>query len=858
MNKWYQSKGCKGLLVLTAHILVVFIMVSMVLVTVAAGGRYLNPFTHIPKHFEDTEKFAENLYGEISSALYGRSHKENFETDGVYNPEKIVDVVRYAKEDVIDGESSSGLSYRLGDLALWSGIYTEEELEIPTLAVCKKTDGTYYYYTMEEFQMLFDTGELSFIVDVEENGRDSDDIFYELENGYFYDKRGSGVSVPIKDKNNQVLYTDCWTGGFFIEEIADCKPQEAESLVSLFNTNMELNGRMSEYAGYLNDVIRRLYGQLESYENLGEEHQQGNTNLSYMFVNDETKEVYTNVPECAAYENVESNIAQFQKKGKYVIVGTQKKDFSSNIKEAKIEDWYHLAKQISGNYRMAVAIDTDYPIQDTFSEYRNNYGKAVAGVADSTMFVWVAMAALFVILVWLTMIAGRTKEQDELKLCFFDRWKTEIAATVIGIGVMSGMGIVCVSIDHIWRRIYAVNDGWYYQQQVGDVNPEGLFLAGVGAAFTFAFALAGYLSLIRRLKAGNLWRNSISYLFVQTLKAFWRHRKATTKTVLAYVGFLFIHLLMMTGDGKIVFLGIGVDVAAFIYLVREAIGKQKVKEGLNRIGGGELNYQISENGLRGDYLEITRKLNNIGEGLNAAVEESMKNERLKTDLITNVSHDIKTPLTSIINYVDLLKREDFEDPKIQNYLNILESKAQRLKTLTEDVVEASKISSGNIKLEFMNLNLVEMINQTNGEFSEKFENRNLNVVMNLPETPVLVYADGRRMWRVLENLFGNAAKYAMEGTRIYADLEVKGNRVYFSLKNISEQPLNILADELTERFIRGDVSRSTEGSGLGLSIAKSLVERQNGTLDLYLDGDLFKATISFDLARPKAGEESNS
>ena len=173
-------------------------------------------------------------------------------------------------------------------------------------------------------------------------------------------------------------------------------------------------------------------------------------------------------------------------------------------------------------------------------------------------------------------------------------------------------------------------------------------------------------------------------------------------------------------------------------------------------------------------------------------------------------------------------------------------------------MEASKISSGNIKLEFMNLNLVEMINQTNGEFSEKFENRNLNVVMNLPETPVLVYADGRRMWRVLENLFGNAAKYAMEGTRIYADLEVKGNRVYFSLKNISEQPLNISADELTERFIRGDVSRSTEGSGLGLSIAKSLVERQNGTLDLYLDGDLFKATISFDLARPKAGEESNS
>lgn len=857
MNKWYQSKGCKGLLVLAAHILVVFSTVSMVLVTVVAGGQYLNPFMHIPKHYEDTEKFAENLYGEVSSALYGRNYKQNFETDGVYNPEKIVDVVRYAKEDVIDGESLSGLSYKLGDLARWSEIFDEEGLETPTLVVCKKTDGTYYYYTMEEFQMLFDTGELSFIVDTQESGRDSDDIFYELENGYFYGNNGSGVSVPVKDKNNQVLYIDCWTGGFFIEEIADCKPQEAENLIGLFNTNMELNGRMSEYANYLNDIIRYLYKQLENYETLKEEHQQGNTNLSYMFVNDETKEVYTNVMEYDTYENVEDNMAQFQKKGKYVIVGTQKRDFLSNIEEAKIEDWYHLAKQISGNYRMAVAIDTDYPIQDVFYEYRNNYGKAVAGVADSTVFVWAAMAALLVILVWLTMIAGRTKDEDGVKLCFFDRWKTEIAATVIGMGVISGVGIVCVAVDHIWQIIYEMNEGWYYQQ-VGNVNPEGLFLVGVGAACTFAFALAGYLSLVRRLKAGNLWRNSICCLFVQALKAFFRHRKATTKTVLAYIGFLFIHLLMLTGDGMMVFLGVGVDAVVFIYLVREAIGKQKIKEGLNRIGGGELNYQISENGLRGDYLEIARKLNNIGEGLNAAVEESMKNERLKTDLITNVSHDIKTPLTSIINYVDLLKRENLEDPKIQNYLNILESKAQRLKTLTEDVVEASKISSGNIKLEFMNLNLVEMINQTNGEFSEKFENRNLNVVMNLPEEPVLVYADGRRMWRVLENLFGNAAKYAMEGTRIYADLEVKGNRVYFSLKNISEQPLNISADELTERFIRGDVSRSTEGSGLGLSIAKSLVERQNGTLDLYLDGDLFKATISFDLASPKAGEESNS
>ncbi|MDD6446028.1 MAG: sensor histidine kinase, partial [Lachnospiraceae bacterium] len=204
--------------------------------------------------------------------------------------------------------------------------------------------------------------------------------------------------------------------------------------------------------------------------------------------------------------------------------------------------------------------------------------------------------------------------------------------------------------------------------------------------------------------------------------------------------------------------------------------------------------------------------------------------------------------TSIINYVDLLKRENINNPKIQGYLDILEAKAQRLKTLTEDVVEASKVSSGNITLECMDVNLVEMLNQTIGEFSEKMETKQLRIMATLPEEPAVIHVDGRRMWRVLENIFNNVAKYAMPGTRVYADLKIKKETVEFSLKNISEYPLNIKADELTERFIRGDISRSTEGSGLGLSIARSLTEMQGGKFNLYVDGDLFKVIIEF----PKA------
>ena len=218
---------------------------------------------------------------------------------------------------------------------------------------------------------------------------------------------------------------------------------------------------------------------------------------------------------------------------------------------------------------------------------------------------------------------------------------------------------------------------------------------------------------------------------------------------------------------------------------------------------------------------------------------------MKTDLITNVSHDIKTPLTSIINYVDLLKRLKIEQEPAKSYIGILDNKAQRLKQLTDDLVEASKISSGNIVLNLEKLNLTELINQSLGEFSEKLEEQRLHVVFDNDSAPAFIYADSRRMWRVVENLFNNICKYAMEGTRVYVDLMAENGRITVSVKNISEQQMNIRPEELTERFIRGDTSRSTEGSGLGLSIAQSLVQVQGGTFQIHLDGDLFKVVIEF-------------
>ena len=273
-------------------------------------------------------------------------------------------------------------------------------------------------------------------------------------------------------------------------------------------------------------------------------------------------------------------------------------------------------------------------------------------------------------------------------------------------------------------------------------------------------------------------------------------------------------------------------------------------QGVKKIAEGDLTYEIPIGELHAETRELGEEINKIGEGLYHAVDDSTKNERMKADLITNVSHDIKTPLTSIINYVNLIKLEDIQNEKVKGYIKILDEKSMRLKQLTEDLVEASKISSGNIKLDMQKIDMVELIYQTGGEFNEKFETKQLTIVTKLPKESVFVKADGRQLYRVIENLYNNAAKYALEKTRVYVEVLAKGEEIVFSIKNVSTKTLsmeNAAVEDLTERFIRGDESRTTEGSGLGLSIAKNLTNLMGGTFTITVDGDIFKATIHFPL-----------
>jgi len=290
-------------------------------------------------------------------------------------------------------------------------------------------------------------------------------------------------------------------------------------------------------------------------------------------------------------------------------------------------------------------------------------------------------------------------------------------------------------------------------------------------------------------------------------------------------------------------LGIG----TFYMLCKKAEEFKKVQTALEKIYNGETNIEINPKELTGALKQMAMYIDDIAGGLSNAIAQNMKSERLKTELITNVSHDIKTPLTSIINYVDLLKKEKMPNEKATEYLMILDNKSQRLKKLTEDLVEASKASSGNIKLNMEKLNVKELIKQVSGEFVDKFKERGLEEIISFPEEDIFIKADGRYMYRVLENIYSNVAKYALENTRVYLDVIKNQHTVVIQMKNISKQELNISADELMQRFVRGETSRNTEGSGLGLSIASSLTELQGGQFHIYLDGDLFKVTIGFEM-----------
>ncbi|MDD2973350.1 MAG: sensor histidine kinase [Lachnospiraceae bacterium] len=612
-------------------------------------------------------------------------------------------------------------------------------------------------------------------------------------------------------------------------------------------------GSYEDLCQYLSDTIDSLsynYYQYRQFQNL---YKVENTNMRYYIVTNGggARSVYTNLPPETEEEQAKKEIRSL---GKYVTYDAGKLSFdtNTNFQEEELTSMLNSYEYAySDNYLIFIGLDTNYPANDSFSVGKENFYTIIPWMEPLMIITAMSTLVIFLCIVYRTLVAGKKSRENEIILTWFDGVNTEWSAIIAC--------FVCGSVACITMMVTS----WFYYSQL---NKSSIIISVTIGVFLFhALFMYFYLSLVRRIKNKSLLSNSIVFriycfiikyikLFFKVLKKIFYdmndNGKVSTRTWIPYIGFLIVNFLLLVflGRAGIVIAGVfDICIGKYLYDVNKS--KQKIVDGVETIKNGDMNCQITTVGMHGDTLEMANAVNTLGEAVRTAVETSMKDERLKTDLITNVSHDIKTPLTSIINYVDLIKRENVQDEKIRSYVAILDAKSQRLKHLTDDLVEASKISSGNITLQLVRMNFVELLYQTTGEFTENFNNKGLRIVMDVPNHPVVIQADSRRMWRVIENLFRNIEKYAMENTRIYIDMteekEEEGTFVHLSIKNISKQPLNINAEDLTERFIRGDISRSTEGSGLGLSIAKNLTQLQNGTFEIYLDGDLFKVMLIF-------------
>ena len=871
MNKWYRKTGVKAIVLIVAILSGAMLITNLLSLMNLAGSTDLpSLWTMSQQPFEESQEFNYMVENYMDDVLTQIRLENLFETDGMMNRNKEIDVMEYSKNDTANGENVSGIAYSLEELINWGEDFDSAESDNyakNSVIVCQKPEGTYEYYYTSDFMTRVESGVFDIIM---QDGSDVDGFLQELQNGKY---TSSGFyNFDIVDMEGNILYTDCWNfGSALIEKYA---PQGAENLLQVVNNSPRLNGKLSVIYDDLAYTLGNIYSDYQNYQ-MGFEHlEEGNTNFTYIYANNDTKKVVTNKTSYENYAELEKNVQNLisEKDVKYMVIYPKLKDFNSNMNVSKSDKWEKLRSYSSEkkwNSVFAVAVDTTYTIQDQFYQNKVAYDNNIPYFKGTT---WLLVLSIILFLgatIWLTLEAGRTAEDEELHLNGFDHWKTEIAAVLIVliwivgsyIGIHFWNGNIYTMINDI--PTYLKDGGTYFEYYYArgmDVSSAymsaSLYLPSLSIAelaeiyfygvFTLGCFFMGYVSLIKRIKGRNLWKNSLLRVIVRFIYKIYDNRKKTTKTVLLLCGFFLVQgIAVLFRNGVTMLLVLLADVGVFYVIRSGLLLKEKLKKGIEEMALGNMEYQIPLQGLRGENLKLAEMINGIANGFHMAVEEAMKNERLKTDLITNVSHDIKTPLTSIINYVAILKQSDIADPKIQGYLDILEAKAQRLKTLTEDVVEASKVSSGNISLEYMDVDLVEMIQQTEGEMAEKFEARNLKMIVNLPAEPAVVHVDGRRMWRVLENIFGNAAKYAMPGTRVYADLKLEEDTVDLSLKNVSEHQLNISADELTERFIRGDLSRSSEGSGLGLSIAQSLTTMQGGTFNLYLDGDLFRVNIRF-------------
>lgn len=557
-----------------------------------------------------------------------------------------------------------------------------------------------------------------------------------------------------------------------------------------------------------------------------------NRNFKFLIIDNKTNTAYTNLPRTMKTDTVDKIKQELANYSYYW--NWENETINTNIEQLSLENIKY-----TGRYEMIVQ-DYDCTIytgmQSALSYYDDYYSSYIAYQIAQPMqkTAFINLPICFVLIVLCVLLigiyTGRKKGEKEIYLNWFDKIPLEVAGTFLLI-------------------FFFIAIFWFFSLfEINNIIAIIIIISILGVSYIIG--IIGYETLVKRIKSHTLWKNTLLYRLIRVTihgtKKVFNNFGLATKIVLAILAFVFMVILLIQWDLIGILLLVAMCVLIFKYTFTRLTKLIKIKETVKQLYEGNTQIRLQEEEYEGILKELCIYINDIAGGFTNAIEKSLKSERMKTELITNVSHDIKTPLTSIINYVDLLKKEEMPNEKAKEYLEILDKKSQRLKRLTEDLVEASKASSGNIKLTMERLDVKELVKQISGEFEDKLKEKKLELIVSMPEEETIIIADSRYLYRVMENMYSNIVKYALPDSRVYVDIMRKEKTIEIQLKNISKNKLNISADELMERFVRGESSRNTEGSGLGLSIAQSLTELQKGKFNIYLDGDLFKVTISFE------------
>lgn len=648
---------------------------------------------------------------------------------------------------------------------------------------------------------------------------------------------------------------------------------------------------LQEYEAQLSS----LRGSFEENYRKAKEELAGLSNLHYALVNRETGEVFTNFQKIdpkstdfrklveqykwnetytndAGYHSGERVVNQAQWMSSYYDMTIRISDWFGQYndritlyeKEFVINGWdvyialndELLPKGLNGE------LDIYYKLDQNFQYAKNNLPVALAMTAICLL-VYVLCA------IYLTVASGHRAEAEEITLLWTDQIPNDLhlllSGSLVILGLAAAAGVPAQRLD--------ATQGFQ----------KLLMLAGVGCAMGAGGVLLEWLtSVARNVKRRQFWRNTLIVKFFRFLKKSWKrfrtalhnikddikahaipnHRMENLRTsiLFLFVGYLLLNVILIgltilcMSDGPsfawlfFTVLTILFNLIVLILFWKTVIALDEIMTAVSKMRQGDLNYPLKTEKMPRPLRKFGEDVVDMQDGMRTAVDEAIKGEHMKTELITNVSHDLKTPLTAIVNYVDLLKKCDISDVTAQEYIGVLEEKSERLKHLIEDLVEASKATTGNLKLNFIKVNLYELAMQAVGENEDALEAAGLDVRLNTPEKEPILYADSQKTWRIIDNLISNVKKYALAGTRVYIEVSEDNGYGVFSIKNVSRDPLDVPVEQLTQRFVRGDASRSTEGSGLGLSIAQSLCELQKGTLAVSMDGDLFKVTVYLPLA----------